>query len=97
MRNRFDVNNYLSECYLPVVNGGGMLSVQDLFVTEQPGFAIKAGSVTGEAAVGADDAVAGNDEGDGVVANGAANRLGGHPMGRRLDGFGNRNAPVRQG
>ncbi len=49
------------------------------FPAEQPFLAVEAGGVAGQAAVGTDDAVAGNDERDGVVAHGAADCLGGHP------------------
>lgn len=49
------------------------------FPVEQPFFAVEAGGIAGQAAVGADDAVTGHDDRDGVVAHGAAYRLGGHP------------------
>ena len=48
------------------------------FPVEQPFFAVEAGGIAGQAAVGADDAVTGHDDRDGVVAHGAADRLGGH-------------------
>ncbi len=38
------------------------------FVTEEPAFAFDAATVSGEGSVGADDAVAGNDDGDGVCS-----------------------------
>ena len=38
-----------------------------------------AAGIAGQAAAGADHAVAGNDEGDRIAAYGAADSLGGHP------------------
>ena len=48
------------------------------FHPEQPLFAVEAGGVAGEGAAAADYTVAGDDEGDGVVAHGAADGTGGH-------------------
>lgn len=69
-----------------------VLAVQDMFVAEEPGFAVKAGSVSCETAVGADNAVAGDDECDGIVSDSAADRLRGHSS----PGFWVRNAVVGQ-
>ena len=45
---------------------------------KERGFSVKASGVAGEAAVPAYDAVAGDDEGDGISSDGASDRLGGH-------------------
>src|SRR5205809_5460909 len=52
----------------------------DTFVDEKPAFAPEPAAVTGEAAVGSDDAMARHDQRDGVGAVGGAHR----PDGRRL-------------
>ena len=44
-----------------------------VFPFEQPVFAVEAGGVAGQAAVGADDPVAGHNDRDGIVADSAAN------------------------
>lgn len=49
-----------------------------LLQCEEPGFSVKASGVAGEAAVPAYDAVAGDDEGDGISSDGASDRLRGH-------------------
>ena len=56
------------------------------FPVEQPFLAVEAGGVAGQAAVGADDAMAGHDDRDRVVAHGAADRLGGHPVAASVGG-----------
>lgn len=49
-----------------------------LLQREEPGFSVKASGVAGEAAVPAYDAVAGDDEGDGISSDGASDCLRGH-------------------
>ena len=44
---------------------------------EEIGFSVKASGVAGEAAVSAYDAVAGDDEGDGISSDGASDGAGG--------------------
>ena len=48
-----------------------------LFHREEIGFSMKASGVAGEAAVPAYDAVAGDDEGDGISCDGASDGAGG--------------------
>ena len=48
-----------------------------LFQWEQIGFSVKSSGVAGEAAVPAYDAVAGDDEGDGISSDGASDGAGG--------------------
>ena len=50
----------------------------DALVFEQGDLHRQSAAVAGEAAVRADDAMAGDDDGDGVVSDGAADRLRGH-------------------
>ena len=64
------------------------------FPPEQPVLALEAGGIAGQAAVGADDAVAGYDERNGVVAHGAADCLGGHPAAAAVSGQPGGNRPI---
>lgn len=52
-------------------------SSRALFHREEIGFSVKASGVAGEAAVPAYDAVAGDDEGDGISSDGASDGAGG--------------------
>lgn len=51
-----------------------------LFYLQETGFTMEAGGIAGEGAVGADDAVAGDDEGDGVVPHRSSHCLSRHRM-----------------
>lgn len=50
----------------------GEFHADSKFVFEEPGFAVEAAAVAGEFSRGADDAVAGDDDGEKVVSVGAA-------------------------